>query len=198
VAGPWHYWTNSTVTSTATWTNWTTTTATTAGNDTTWVLWTDATSSATTTMTWSGWINSDNVYKPIERTPEQRAEDERRWTTERAENARRAAVAAEDRRKACETARRLLVSMLSHQQHEQLQRERFFEVIGRNTKRRYRIREGTHGNVRLLDEAGREVTSYCGQPNGVPTEDSMLAQKLQIEHDEDAFLRVANARRLTA
>lgn len=90
-------------------------------------------------------------------------------------------------------ARALLDSMLTPDQQAQLQRDHFFVVEAPRTRNRYRIRYGTHGNVRLLDKHNREIRKYCAQPLDVPTEDSMLAQKLMIETDEDAFLRVANA-----
>jgi hypothetical protein len=59
--------------------------------------------------------------------------------------------------------------------------------------RRYRIERRTHGNVVLYDERGREVRRLCAQPHGVPVDDAVLAQKFQLEADEAAFLRVANA-----
>lgn len=58
--------------------------------------------------------------------------------------------------------------------------------------RRYRIDRGTHGNIREVDAAGRSIARFCAQPSGVPVADSMLAQKLALEADEAAFLRVAN------
>jgi hypothetical protein len=130
------------------------------------------------------------------RTAEQIAADEERYRVERERVQARADAAAAERRAAIERARALLHAMLSVQQREQLQREQFFEVIGHHSQKRYRVRQGSHGNVRLLDKAGREVTSYCAQPHGVPTEDSMLAQKLALEHEEQAFLKVANATRM--
>lgn len=107
-------------------------------------------------------------------------------------------MAEAKRKEARDKARQLLVAMLNLKQREQLARDRFFDVVAHGSKRRYRVHEGTHGNVRLLDDTDREVVRYCAQPNGVPTEDAMLAQKLQLEHDEDAFLRIANATRLIA
>lgn len=187
-----YIWTTSATTTAVTtsgiWTGWISDTSSTSsyatGTADTWSIWT------TTTGTTTGCITVT--------APAYSAEDEARWKVEREEVQRRAAAAELVRREACERAKRLLDSMLEHQQREQLKTDRFFEVIAKHSKRRYRIRYGTHGNVRLLDDTGREVISYCAQPNGVPTEDAMLAQKLQIEHDEEAFLRVANPTRLAA
>ena len=186
-------------TSSTTWLAWTGDTGTAATiSDTTWLLWTTSdtsTSSWSSNGTWQGWITYAYVD---ERTDEQKAADEARWAAEHAETQRKANEALERQRAATDRAKKLLASMLTKQQREQLQRDRFFEVIAKASRRRYRIRYGTHGNVKLLNDKGEEVISYCGQPNGVPTEDAMLAQKLQIEHDEDTFLRLANATRLQA
>lgn len=94
-------------------------------------------------------------------------------------------------------AKALLRTLLDAGQRKQLDEHRYFDVIAGKSKRCYRIHSNTHGNVRLM-EGEREVMSYCAQPHGVPVEDSMLAQKLQLEHDEEGFLKVANARRLVA
>jgi hypothetical protein len=178
------------------WTSWTTsgtTNLTTACStvNTIWLTWTEAgtTSSGITSNVAPGrYVDA--------RTPDQRAADEARYAQQLEQETRRLADANAKHQAASERARTLLLSMLEVHQREQLQRDKFFEVIARHSKRRYRIRQGTHGNVRLLDAQGREVTRYCGQPSGVPTEDCMLAQKLQIEHDEEAFLRAANASRV--
>lgn len=176
-----------------TWTVWTTNCTSsmyTTTSSAAWTAWTTSSVSSTTSNVWYSW--NDGVEVVYENRPVD-ADLERRLAEER-ERIRVAAEEAEERRKqALARARQLLESMLTHQQKQQLQRERFFEVVARHSRRRYRIYEGSHGNVKLLDENGREVTSYCAQPNGVPVGDSMLAQKLQLEHDEEGFLRVANA-----
>jgi hypothetical protein len=92
----------------------------------------------------------------------------------------------------------LLRRHLSDEQREDLEKKHCFYLTshGKDGKsRRYRIDRGTHGNVKLLDDKGSIVGSYCVQPDGVPAADAMLAQKLWIETDEDAFLKVANFRR---
>lgn len=182
------------------WYTWTTTTAMTVSADATWVRWavdTGTTDSSTVWVTWTQNAGQSYVVGQPQvdaRTPEQKAADEARWAAERAMTQRLAAEAEQKRIAARDRARALLLSMLSKQQRDQLERERFFEVVAQSQKR-YRIRQGTHGNVRLID-GGRESVSYCAQPLGVPDEDAMLAQKLMIETDEAAFLRVANATRM--
>lgn len=92
-----------------------------------------------------------------------------------------------------ERARALLTRNLNAEQRDSLERNGYFDLnIG---GKHYRIRQGTHGNVRLV-VGDREVTSFCIQPNDVPAEDAMLAQKLLLETDEASFLRIANARQL--
>lgn len=138
--------------------------------------------------TWGQWITIE--YQPAIAMPQRvdpaelvRLEAERRVRLDR-EVRESAAI---KRR-----AERLLMSMLSADQKAQLEKFRYFDVIGKRSRNRYRVHYGTHGNVRLM-EGDREVISYCAQPDSVPTEDAMLAQKLQLEYDEDAFLKAANA-----
>lgn len=200
------------------WTEWTSSTCTTTNitytaTSDTWSAWTSGTTT-TTSGTWTIWVNGDGgtgsnnstwgywctgsgtvtVQAPVQETEESRR---RREAAREAAQAREAAAQAE-REAAHARARLLLMSMLSEAQRQQYEKDRFFEVIGQHTRRRYRIHHGTHGNVKLLDDQGREVVSYCGQPNGVPTEDAMLAQKLQIEYDENEYVRLSNATRLRA
>ncbi len=90
---------------------------------------------------------------------------------------------------------------LTAEQRKTYEERRYFDVdINGKT---YRILHGTHGNVRLLEPSivttpdGQTPTlvervSYCAQPDGVPTEDAMLAQKLMLETDERKFLEIAN------
>lgn len=167
----------------------------------TWYLWNTASTTSVTASPWlmtsgSGTISASTVA----------------WTTwlqgcpaiisEKTRQRHRAEVAAYEaaqakvrlaREAATARARNLLLAHLSPAQRDSLARLGHFDVQVEG--RTYRIRQGTHGNVRLLD-AGREVRSFCAQPDGVPAEDAMLAQKLMIETDEAAFLRVANARLL--
>lgn len=58
----------------------------------------------------------------------------------------------------------------------------------------YRIHRGRSGNVALLERKdGREVERYCAHPvASLPDEDTMLAQKLMLQHDRARFLELAN------
>lgn len=100
---------------------------------------------------------------------------------------------ARDADRAGAKARRLLLENVSEAQRQSLEAHGYFDVPVNG--RTYRIHQGTHGNVRRL-ENGVETVSLCAQPLGVPACDAMLAQKLMLETDEAAFLRIANARAL--
>lgn len=99
----------------------------------------------------------------------------------------------EDERKAKVKVRaeKILVRHLDATQALTLKEKGYFDVdIGEKV---YRIWRGTHGNVKELSkDKSKEVASLCVQPNGVPTEDAMLAQLLWLRADEKALLRVAN------
>jgi hypothetical protein len=49
------------------------------------------------------------------------------------------------------------------------------------------------GNVDVVGRDGKPTHRLCAHPNaGVPDFDTMLAQKLMLEHDDSAFFNVAN------
>jgi len=69
----------------------------------------------------------------------------------------------------------------------------------------YEIERGYQQNVYAIDEAGRRTERLCAHPHmydneggSLPYEDAMIAQLLQLRHDEPAFLTVANRTRLRA
>jgi hypothetical protein len=86
----------------------------------------------------------------------------------------------------------LLRSWLTPDQLAQYDRENAFEVTGSATGKRYRIEHGRQQNVIELDAEGRDVRGLCFTPIGnlVPG-DCMLAQKIALEADEPAALKVA-------
>lgn len=209
-------------TSTATnvWRIWATTAATTATCGA-WECWTNGTyadstncytSSTTATTVWRVWANQqtwvrchvyDYAAPPTpELTPEQKkaaaAQAERQRIENdriRAENARLAAIEAERQRIAAERADELLREHLDHQQRDELEKAKRFHVVSQKGKR-FRIDRGSHGNVFELDDKERPSRRFCIQPPGVPHGDAMLAQKLLLETDEDAFRRIANVTEL--
>ena len=74
---------------------------------------------------------------------------------------------------------------LSAEQRAQFEQHRYFDVIGCDSGKRYRIHYGTAANVHEVDDAGNATMGWCFVPSGflVPG-DVMLAQKIALETDE--------------
>ena len=141
-----------------------------------------AITAASNSLYWTNWITHQ------EETAEQRAA--RRVADEQQQARARDMAAA--RKAAGERAERLLVACLSSAQRGELQTAGWFEVQS-SRGRRYRIRRGRVRNVIEVDMLGRTLRTYCCHPfDGVPDADTMLAQKLMLETQEDEFLRLAN------
>lgn len=87
-------------------------------------------------------------------------------------------------------AKRLLYSMLTDYQKRMYRKHRYFHVISQ-TGKKYRLKHGDTMNVYLI-EGDKPVKKYCIHPTNVPVEDTLLAQKLLLETDEKAFLKIAN------
>ena len=89
-------------------------------------------------------------------------------------------------------AEALLRAWLSPDQAEQYERHNYFEVIGSETGKRYRIRHGRQMNIDELDEKGEKVCGWCFLPEGgLVVGDCMLAQKIALESFEKKALRTA-------
>lgn len=90
-------------------------------------------------------------------------------------------------------ARRTLMSCLNVTQRATFRRTGRFDVVG-SAGGRYRVRLGWSGNVFSLDEAGREIRSYCAHPREpIPDPDVALGQYLMLVTDEPRFLNTAYA-----
>jgi hypothetical protein len=88
---------------------------------------------------------------------------------------------------------RLLTINLSAAQREQYKAHRYFEVIGGDTGRLYRIWYDYQINVEQVDEVGRGSHWLCFAPEGrLPIGDVMLAQKIALEVFESEALKIAN------
>ncbi len=164
------------------WVTWAT--AGTANADATWTTWTDYASATYVPAT---------LNQPVELTPEQLEEQERR----REERRQRDEEAQREREAAVARAEELLLAHLDEAQREQYAREQSFRLI--KGDKTYLIRRGRAGNVYLLDENGEQSIEYCAHVvDQIPDEDNLLAQKFMLETDEAEFLRLANARRVAA
>jgi hypothetical protein len=86
----------------------------------------------------------------------------------------------------------LLREWLSPQQRAQFDSFKFFDVIGCDSGKSYRIQYGMSANVIELDRDGRPHTGWCFVPAGnlVPG-DVMLAQKIALETNERSALALA-------
>ena len=72
---------------------------------------------------------------------------------------------------------RLLLKWLSPDQREQFDDSRFFDVVGCDSGRRYRIYDGIASpNVYEIDDVGRRIVGLCFMPAGhLPWGDVILA-----------------------
>lgn len=90
-------------------------------------------------------------------------------------------------------ARRLLRHWLSTSQRNQFDANGYFDVIGCDTGRTYRIHYDRVMNVHELGEAGRPKMGWCFLPKGyLVAGDVMLAQKVALETFERDALAVAH------
>jgi hypothetical protein len=176
-------------------------------NGTVWADWVTSASATTCTVqsstgdVWTGWLNcttsstTSTAYDwtawnaPLQLTQAQK-DAQKAERLKREEDAKKR---AEERVAARERAKRLLLESLDEEQKKQYAKDKFFYVLSEKGDRRYRIKQGSHGNVELVNPEGRVVHRYCAAPTGrVPEEDAMLAQKLFLELNEQDFLKVAN------
>lgn len=124
-------------------------------------------------------------------------EDRRRRHAERElqikEEAERAKVAQQ-------RANDLLLAHLTPEQQKTFLDKGWFVIEGGESKTKYRIRSDTRlvANIDVFDKAGEKVVHrLCAHPpvSACPLGDHLLAQKMILEIDEEAFLRVANVHR---
>jgi hypothetical protein len=88
---------------------------------------------------------------------------------------------------------RLLKSWLTPEQRKTFEKHGHFDVVGSASKKLYRIKEGRQQNVFELDWNNREICGWCFLPQGgLVAGDVMLAQKIALETDERAVLKIAN------
>lgn len=100
------------------------------------------------------------------------------------------ALTGEDDREARGTM--LLREWLLPEQCAQFDANKWFDVIGCETGKRYRIRYGRAANVVEISEEHCPVIGWCFVPEGpLVAGDVMLAQKIALETDEHVALSVA-------
>lgn len=88
---------------------------------------------------------------------------------------------------------KLLREWLSPDQLAQFDAHGYFDVIGGDTGKTYRIHYGSSMNVEELDDFGRPRICYCFVADApLAAGDVVLAQKIALETGERAALAVAN------
>lgn len=187
-------------------------TASSAPTQTVWINWNQAqgqaaaTGSAQTitfqTVTMDPWTAWNDAYLYF--TPQghyavglgqRQAQGQAQLTPEQAEAHRQAALQsaheAEARRKSAEQkAEELLMLYLTEEQKKSYKEKGYFETA--TDVRRYRLHRGSHGNIREIDDKGKEVARLCVNCEGVPYSDNVLAQLLALMTDENYLLSRAN------
>ena len=87
---------------------------------------------------------------------------------------------------------KLLKEWLSPEQLAQYESCRYFDVVGRQTGKRYRIWYGSGMNICEIDSRGKLAAGLCFVPiEPLVAGDVMLAQKIALETDEWSALAVA-------
>lgn len=123
----------------------------------------------------------------------QRVEEERR-ERERQEELRRYDAKIKATKAAEKKAHKLLSDNLNKEQLESLEKNGYFRIKSQSGKH-YEINKDDNYNVVSLDRFRKRKKQHCALPKGnVPHYDTMLAQKLMLEHKEEDFLKVANVR----
>lgn len=171
------------------WTNWNAGTATNVTAEA-WGYWNTA-STVATTGAWIQWNGTPvGTLKPL--TPEEQAAADDRTRVIRAEWEQRQSRERADRDEAVKRAETLLHTNLTRHQRRMLRTRNRFYVRSQHG-RRYEIERGHHANVYEVDRRGQRVSRLCVYPTGgVPEGDCMLAQKLHLQANEEAFRRTAH------
>ena len=87
----------------------------------------------------------------------------------------------------------LLKEWLSPKQRACYERFRYFDVVGSDTGKHFRIHHGTQTNIEELSHTGHHVCKWCFVPDGdLVAGDVMLAQKIALETNERKALSVAH------
>jgi hypothetical protein len=86
----------------------------------------------------------------------------------------------------------LMREWLSPEQLAQYDAYGYFDVIGSDSGKRYRVQLGTGMNILELDDAGDFLLGWCFVPEGcLVAGDVVLAQKIALETNESGALAVA-------
>ncbi len=88
---------------------------------------------------------------------------------------------------------KLLREWLSPEQRTEFDAKGYFDVVGCDSGKRYRIHHGATTNVHEIGDNGLPLVGWCFLPEGpLVAGDVMLAQKIALETYEYSALAVAN------
>ena len=174
------------------WTNWNTTTATTTD---TWYDWNTNTITTDGTTIWVYWT----AAQPVRETEEQKAARLQLEARQREEYQRRQAEIAKEQKESLDRAIKLLREHLSAAEANDLEKQGYIPVVTKKGNL-YHIKKGRAGNVYRIDaKSKKELERLCIHPTeNVPDEDTMLAQKLWLEWNEELFRKTANITNIAA
>lgn len=177
----------------ATWLQWTgTTTSTQVSVRDIWDFW-NQTQTGTASTIWQAWNSTSSggpVVLPTVPAREVSPEEQERLRVRAAERTRMF-------NEAKARARTLLLDVLDQKQRAEFARHGSFTVETKDGTRLYRLRPNS-APVRIKGEDGSQW-SYCIHPEDsrYPAEDVTAALKLLLESDEERFLQIANASRVS-
>jgi len=192
-----------TTTTTTAWTTWcgspTSFTTGITGATASSVIWdewcgTGITSATTNTGdTWIVWA-SEATSNSVMIQNRDFSEEQQKAIDERNEANRIAALKhAEQQKERKAKAIKLLRDTLDRKQKKDLNKRKHFFVRGGKSGNLYKIKQGRVQNVELVDDRKRTKQRLCAHPQiNCPDEDTMLVQKVMIEHMEDHFRDIAN------
>jgi hypothetical protein len=154
------------------------------------------TSDATTSGSYI--IQTQPAYQAPVRTAEQIAEETQRRMAQLKADQLASAEREAKRQAAKAKAEQLLVEHLTEEQEQAWKENRAIFVTAKSG-RRFKIREGRAGTIEEINAEGKAIRSFCVhvEPHNVPDADNVLAQKLALEHNEEALLRMANNHPIT-
>lgn len=170
------------------WSNWTfisSITSTATEDIYIWTQWCGGTASTSTatsdTILWINWMSTEVVARD---NPEAVARREEEIKRKRIRDARL-------RRMKMLRSKKLLKEHLDAEQLAMLMDNDHFHVRCKSGQL-YRINNGRVGNIDVMENGSRKH-GLCAHPEDyVPNYDTMLAQKLMLETNEDEFVRIAN------
>lgn len=133
-------------------------------------------------------LRRERAEKERQRLEQERQDRELEEERRRIEEKRIAREAAQQK------AQKLLTDNLDKEQRKSFEKRGSFRVKSKSGKH-YEITKSLNYNVISLDAFKRKKNQHCALLKGdVPHYDTMLAQKLMLEHKEEEFLKIANVR----